>query len=557
MLLFRNAFLKIKTTVGENYLLIFLAAYGVFLIFFRSSGSLVGDEAIYAQVAREANTRDSWLTLYWRGEPWFEKPPLFIWFIMLSFRFLGMSEFSLHLVSGIFGVGTILLTYFLAREMFKDKATGFLAGYILATTPMFIWAIRSGLTDATLTFFITLGFYSIWKAREGDTRWLWVLGLAAGLSTMTKNIIGLLPLTLLPAYAIFDKKQRYLFRDRNMIACFSILILVLAPWHLAMTFLHGVSFWREYLLFHVISRFEFRIIASPWDQMPLAYLHILLERCGIWMVALLPLTLILRRKIIKRPAELFFLIIPFVTTITLLSLSSTKVPHYILPVIPLTCCLVGWLICESVRTGIRNNMFVVAMIYLNMTPSFVLRASDFGESNIAAFSMMRYLFRPSTSEYFLLIFTPLILLSSLALILTNTKKQVTFVTALLIIVATFSIPFNPRRNDFIKEMGENITKISNNEPLNLLFVDTPYEFYSDSNTSLFYLPEGSNAERIGKADLLAVEDPSGSTALCVVRSGQYKKEWQERIILSFKEGAVFSCSSKVGKRSKSYYKSDL
>jgi len=55
-----------------------LLLFGVFLIFVRSTGSLDGDEAIYAQVARETLAQDSWLTLYWRGDVWLEKSPFFI-----------------------------------------------------------------------------------------------------------------------------------------------------------------------------------------------------------------------------------------------------------------------------------------------------------------------------------------------------------------------------------------------------------------------------------------------------------------------------------------------
>ena len=44
---------KILNFISSNYALIALFLYGLFLIFTKTLGSLHGDEAIYAQVAKE------------------------------------------------------------------------------------------------------------------------------------------------------------------------------------------------------------------------------------------------------------------------------------------------------------------------------------------------------------------------------------------------------------------------------------------------------------------------------------------------------------------------
>jgi 4-amino-4-deoxy-L-arabinose transferase-like glycosyltransferase len=51
---------------------------------------LVGpDEPRYAQVAREMFERRDFITPTLGGLPWFEKPPLLYWMMILSYRFLG------------------------------------------------------------------------------------------------------------------------------------------------------------------------------------------------------------------------------------------------------------------------------------------------------------------------------------------------------------------------------------------------------------------------------------------------------------------------------------
>ncbi|MGB3296239.1 MAG: phospholipid carrier-dependent glycosyltransferase, partial [Phormidesmis sp.] len=44
------------------------------------------DEAIYAQISKEIVTSGDWITLHWGYEPWFHKPPLFMWITATCFH---------------------------------------------------------------------------------------------------------------------------------------------------------------------------------------------------------------------------------------------------------------------------------------------------------------------------------------------------------------------------------------------------------------------------------------------------------------------------------------
>src|SRR5262245_43814699 len=78
-----------------------LLAFCAFLFFFGlGSFGLVGaDEPRYAQIAREMLARHDWVTPTLNGRPWLEKPVLYYWLAMLSYRFFGVSDWAARIPS--------------------------------------------------------------------------------------------------------------------------------------------------------------------------------------------------------------------------------------------------------------------------------------------------------------------------------------------------------------------------------------------------------------------------------------------------------------------------
>src|SRR5258708_4029223 len=56
------------------------------------------DESRYAQVPREMLARGEWVVPYLQGEPYLDKPPLFYWLVMGSYRVFGVSPATARLV---------------------------------------------------------------------------------------------------------------------------------------------------------------------------------------------------------------------------------------------------------------------------------------------------------------------------------------------------------------------------------------------------------------------------------------------------------------------------
>src|SRR5512144_3206825 len=55
-----------------------------------------GDEAVYAQMAREMVQSGNWRDLTWQGEVLFPRPPMAVWIVALAQKWLGPDARSLR-----------------------------------------------------------------------------------------------------------------------------------------------------------------------------------------------------------------------------------------------------------------------------------------------------------------------------------------------------------------------------------------------------------------------------------------------------------------------------
>ena len=135
------------------------------LVFFTNLGGYAlfdEDEPKNAVCGMEMFERGDWIVPTFNGELRTDKPILIYWWMHLSFRLFGVSEFSARLGSALLASGTVFLTYYLGRKLYSPPI-GFLAGVILATCLMFSAVGRAVTPDATLIFCLMLAFASyVW-----------------------------------------------------------------------------------------------------------------------------------------------------------------------------------------------------------------------------------------------------------------------------------------------------------------------------------------------------------------------------------------------------------
>src|SRR5271169_3558957 len=95
-----------------------LAAFCGFLFFhgLGAFGLLGADEPRYAQVAREMLERSDWVTPTLQGKPWLEKPVLYYWQTMISFRAVGVTDRAARLPAAFDAAMLIAAVYWFLRR---------------------------------------------------------------------------------------------------------------------------------------------------------------------------------------------------------------------------------------------------------------------------------------------------------------------------------------------------------------------------------------------------------------------------------------------------------
>lgn len=184
------------------------------LLFFTNLGAAElwdDDEPIFAGAAREMMERQEWVVPYFNEAMLPDKPALLYWVMIGAYRLFGMTEFAARSGSAAFGVGSVLVTWWLGLRLFSPAA-GVWAGLVLATAINFDVVARAATPDALLTFFSTLaiGIYGVNRIGAGttasDEQWSqcvsWPAVIASytamGMGVLAKGPIGV----LLPAMTI-------------------------------------------------------------------------------------------------------------------------------------------------------------------------------------------------------------------------------------------------------------------------------------------------------------------------------------------------------------------
>ena len=129
----------------------------------RGAFGLVGaDEPRYAQVAREMLDRSDWVTPTLQGKPWLEKPVLYYWQAMLSFRVAGVSDQAARLPAAFDAALLIAVIYFFLRRFRPGSELD--GALITASCAAVVGFARAAATDMPLAscFAIALLAWYAW-----------------------------------------------------------------------------------------------------------------------------------------------------------------------------------------------------------------------------------------------------------------------------------------------------------------------------------------------------------------------------------------------------------
>lgn len=320
------------------------------------------DEPRYSQVAREMFERGDWVTPTLGGLNWFEKPVLLYWLQIASYNIFGVNEFAARFGSALFGVGTIIAIWLLAKAVEKRLPAACAnsnfanwMGLITAATVGVIAFSRAASFDIILTFPIaaSLASFFIWYLGDEDGKGskLALVGFYffIGIALLAKGLVGIVfPFAIVGFFYLISLK----FPPRAFILSVfwgTILAVVVSlSWYLPMYQRNGWEFIDQFFIQHHFQRYTSNKYLHP---QPFFFFYWVLP---LMTIPWLPFFGIAIWKFIRRkndaesdtganpfPEMRRFAVAWIVVPLVFFTFSGSKLPGYILPVLPAALLLAG------------------------------------------------------------------------------------------------------------------------------------------------------------------------------------------------------------------------
>jgi len=299
-------------------------------------GLLGPDEPRYASIGRAMARTGDYVTPRLDGAPWFEKPPLLYWLVAAGHKAGLGDDLAPRVPLVLFSCAYLVLQFFALWRLLGGRIA-WIATLILPATAGWAAYSQIGVTDlplaVTFTSTVWLGLLA-W--RGGQPKYFAAAGVCFGLALLAKGLVpGVLILPLLVA----------LWRRwKGLLLAGALALVVAGPWYGAMLARHGQLFFDDFIVKHHFSRFSSTALqhVQPWWF----YLPVLLAGLFPWVAAL--------GEGCKRwwtePVQRMILVV-FLFGLAFFSLSTNKLPGYILPLVPLAVTLVACGLAEAREAG--------------------------------------------------------------------------------------------------------------------------------------------------------------------------------------------------------------
>jgi 4-amino-4-deoxy-L-arabinose transferase-like glycosyltransferase len=342
-----------------------LVAFCGFLFFYGlgAFGLLGADEPRYAQIAREMLDRADWVTPTLLGKPWLEKPVLYYWEAMASFRLVGVSDQASRLPAALDAAFLIAAIYFFLRRFRPGSELD--GALIAASCAGVIGFAHAAATDMPLAATFSIALLA-WCAFYESGRKIYLAGFYVflALGTLAKGPVApALSAVIVFLFVAARRDWRAIWRTLWIPGVLLYLVLMM-PWYVAVQ-LRNPGFFRFFILEHNLARFSQDVYhhRQPfWFYLP------------VFLLAMMPWSLVLVVAVVERIRESWpekgkalvkrenswplFLFLWMLVPVIFFSASQSKLPGYILPAVPAGALLVAEYLAARRTDGRRLSPLI-------------------------------------------------------------------------------------------------------------------------------------------------------------------------------------------------------
>lgn len=345
-----------------------------------SIGLVDETEPLFAEASRQMVETGDWVTPYYNGATRFDKPPLVYWLMAIGFHLFGVGEWAVRLPSALAATALVGMGFYTLRRFgysrpelavaFTGETTvgepqrsrlsqrnlfwsAMIGSAIMALHPeTLVWA-RSGVSDMLLSGCMGIALFTFFLAYaqpefpQRQRNWYLASYVFLGLAVLTKGPVGIvLPGLIVGAFLLYIGQFRQVLREMQLVKGAIIFLAITVPWHVLVIAANGRAYIDSFFGYHNVERFTNVVNghAAPW------YFYFLVVAIGFlpwspflpWAIARLQSH---RRQFWQtqpRSAHLgLFALAWFAVIFSFFTIAVTKLPSYVLPLMPAAAMLVG------------------------------------------------------------------------------------------------------------------------------------------------------------------------------------------------------------------------
>ncbi len=319
------------------------------------------DEGRYAEIAREMAVSGDWVTPRLNDLKYFEKPPLQYWATAAAYKTFGEDEWTARLWPALTGFLGIVFAAFVGQRLYGGSA-GVLSAAILASSFLYLGIGHMNTLDMGFCFFLQLALGAFLLARhrpEEGRRWMLLTWAALALAVLSKGIAALVLTggTLI----VFSLVNRDLacWKRLELLRGLAIFLAITSPWFVAVS-IANPEFPHFFFIHEHFERFltkAHRRYQPAWYFVP------------ILLAGALPWTTLQLRALAGSwrahgpgfPANRL-LGVWAILVFAFFSVSSSKLPSYILPMFPALAWLAAGQFQRTSRREWMLHLLPVALL---------------------------------------------------------------------------------------------------------------------------------------------------------------------------------------------------
>ena len=311
------------------------------------------DESRYIQATKQMVASGELVDIRFQNQPRYLQPIGIYWLQTLAVTVSGKGAAApvwvFRTVSLIAATIAVLACYAAGLRLF-GPAAGFIAAIALAGIFMLNFEARIAKTDATvLAAAVSMQaalahvYLGVRQQRAISSMAPWLFWIAVSLGTIVKGpIVPGLGLLTIATLSIYDRDLSWAKKLRPL-AGIAIVIVVVAPWLVAITAQSGMAFWKE-----VLGKSLFGKIQGGQQShgFPPGY-YLVTYALTMWPYAVETLRGGLRAlRNLRNDPRIAFCVAWVIPMWIIFELVPTKLPHYVLPVFPSLLILMGWALTD-------------------------------------------------------------------------------------------------------------------------------------------------------------------------------------------------------------------